>query len=388
MASPMHAEGNTDDEDILAELLGRDDDAYDMSDDDDTSKPAVGEEDVAAWATSAGDTAVPAGFTARENVDGADDHGSGVFSGLQAPAHPGDGRRSLANYSDVVELSDSAPTQPVTQISARGHRPPRDLDACSGAELPCTVPLGFMGSDTIFQSRDHPGDNHLEEGEVPCTFVMGTYTKEPHGRHHSAKAGARHKLAAAQRRRDRPNGSHGSLASHDQVHAGSLSNYDGGTTNGGGGHEQGFTYAGFNDQGNRPKKPGQKNKIPGGRVHQNERKAAAEMARYVRQMCEMLQEKKWWMFRLTVDKLGREVVEGFLDRVREIEKSGGEMTADGVRRRTPGGVFWRVVKDGAPEVYRQVMESDKEQQKLNRKRQVEMHKEESLANKRQRMDVS
>lgn len=43
-----------------------------------------------------------------------------------------------------------------------------------------------------------------------------------------------------------------------------------------------------------------------------------------------------------------------------IETCGGQVTADGTRKRTSGGVLWNIIKARQPEAYREIMKKTKE----------------------------
>lgn len=52
----------------------------------------------------------------------------------------------------------------------------------------------------------------------------------------------------------------------------------------------------------------------------------------------------WWSYHFTIDLMGHERVGELVETVGEIEAKGGLLTRSGNRRRTPGGVFFKLVK--------------------------------------------
>lgn len=78
--------------------------------------------------------------------------------------------------------------------------------------------------------------------------------------------------------------------------------------------------------------------------------------KFVVATCRRLQETKFPLFREAVDRIGVERIQTLLREVEVIEKCGGQLTADGGRRRTPGGVLWNILKEhvGA-DMYKDIM---------------------------------
>jgi hypothetical protein len=60
-----------------------------------------------------------------------------------------------------------------------------------------------------------------------------------------------------------------------------------------------------------------------------------------------LQEPLVWLVENVIKVLGQARAEALLQQTVEIEAAGGMMTATGERRRTPGGVYWKLLKDEA-----------------------------------------
>ena len=64
----------------------------------------------------------------------------------------------------------------------------------------------------------------------------------------------------------------------------------------------------------------------------------------MKELCAELNEPKQALMRRAVDQMGLSVVRSLAAEVSVIEAKGGQMTAAGDRRRTPGGVFWRLLR--------------------------------------------
>ncbi|CAM6096918.1 unnamed protein product [Calypogeia fissa] len=111
------------------------------------------------------------------------------------------------------------------------------------------------------------------------------------------------------------------------------------------------------------------------------RSKSVNVAQFVRETCTYLQEKKYPLVWAAVNNLGVDGVKNLIKEVEVIERCGGQMTIDGKRRRTPGGVMWNILRSRVqPAVYKAIMSQGNEVQK-----QKEKKAKESL--KRNRMDV-
>ncbi|BBN15655.1 phosphorylated adapter RNA export protein [Marchantia polymorpha subsp. ruderalis] len=111
------------------------------------------------------------------------------------------------------------------------------------------------------------------------------------------------------------------------------------------------------------------------------KRKSVDEARFVRETCIHLQEKKISLIWALVKKLGVDAVRDLVNEVNVIEKCGGQFTNDKKRRRTPGGVLWNILRGRVqPEVYKEIMSQGNEVLKQKAKQAKE-----SL--KRQRMDV-
>eukprot|EP00250_Pteridium_aquilinum_P033215 c5329_g1_i1 orf=257-1210(-) len=87
--------------------------------------------------------------------------------------------------------------------------------------------------------------------------------------------------------------------------------------------------------------------------------------------CRFLKEPKGHLIEAAVESLGIEVVRDLVHEVETIEKNGGQMTADGRRRRTPGGVLWNVLRSRYEENYKAIMAAGKDFER-QRKRKVQV----------------
>lgn len=92
----------------------------------------------------------------------------------------------------------------------------------------------------------------------------------------------------------------------------------------------------------------------------NKKRKRESISRFVLSACRALKEPKPALVRAAVDKLGRAVFQGLMNEVDVVERYGGQMTADGKRRRTPGGVLWNILRARVqPEVYKHIMHQGK-----------------------------
>ena len=94
-----------------------------------------------------------------------------------------------------------------------------------------------------------------------------------------------------------------------------------------------------------------------------------DVGRLTREVCRTLNEPKLPLMRRAIDTLGIPAVEALVARVREVEEQGGQMTADGDRRRTPGGVFWKLLKQSVGEQeYATIFEVERERERARARR--------------------
>lgn len=75
-----------------------------------------------------------------------------------------------------------------------------------------------------------------------------------------------------------------------------------------------------------------------------------EVAAEAQRLATQLNEPLLWLFENIIQVLGLERANTLLQQTMEVEAAGGEFTAKGDRRRTPGGVYLRLLKEqSAPE---------------------------------------
>lgn len=109
-----------------------------------------------------------------------------------------------------------------------------------------------------------------------------------------------------------------------------------------------------------------------------------DVGRFVKKICMELNEPKQPLMRRCVDHLGIDYVQELLDEVQKVERDGGQMTSDGDRKRTPGGVFWNLLKQRlAAEEWEYIYAEEKERQKAIKRRQHSLRRRRKSGN----MDV-
>ena len=100
------------------------------------------------------------------------------------------------------------------------------------------------------------------------------------------------------------------------------------------------------------------------KVHRRKNDSGApgvNVARAARDLCGDLGEPKESLMRRAVDVIGVVAANDLAIEVGAIEGAGGQMTTDGTRRRTPGGVFWALLKArAAKEDWDCIFEEEKE----------------------------
>ena len=79
--------------------------------------------------------------------------------------------------------------------------------------------------------------------------------------------------------------------------------------------------------------------------------AGVNAARAARDLCGDLGEPKESLMRRAIECIGIPMANDLAIEVGAIEGGGGQMTADGSRRRTPGGVFWALLKTKARSIH-------------------------------------
>ncbi|CAK9882311.1 unnamed protein product [Sphagnum jensenii] len=92
------------------------------------------------------------------------------------------------------------------------------------------------------------------------------------------------------------------------------------------------------------------------RKRRNHPNKKINLDRFVVETCKYLQEPKYPLMREAVERLGVDVIQDLVQEVDVIEKCGGQMTNDGSRRRTPGGVLWNILSNRVgPVIYKEIM---------------------------------
>ncbi|KAF5468076.1 hypothetical protein F2P56_012257 [Juglans regia] len=88
-----------------------------------------------------------------------------------------------------------------------------------------------------------------------------------------------------------------------------------------------------------------------------------DINRFVLDTCRFLKEKKSYMVYAAVGCLGISALSDLVKEVDAIQTCGGQMTADGRRSRTGGGILWRIIKAREPKAYKVIMNKAKEFEK-------------------------
>ncbi|WCJ29567.1 hypothetical protein M5689_011193 [Euphorbia peplus] len=84
---------------------------------------------------------------------------------------------------------------------------------------------------------------------------------------------------------------------------------------------------------------------------------------FVRDTCRRLREKKSYMVYTAVGCLGLSRLTDLVNEVYAVQSCGGQMTADGGRSRTGGGILWNIMKTKEPMAYKEIMKKVKEFEK-------------------------
>lgn len=88
-----------------------------------------------------------------------------------------------------------------------------------------------------------------------------------------------------------------------------------------------------------------------------------DVNRFVLDTCRRLKEKKSYMVYTAVGCLGISALCDLIKEVDAVQACGGQMTADGRRLRTGGGILWSIVKVREPKAYKEIMKKAKEFEK-------------------------
>ncbi|KAA0040009.1 uncharacterized protein E5676_scaffold266G00350 [Cucumis melo var. makuwa] len=88
-----------------------------------------------------------------------------------------------------------------------------------------------------------------------------------------------------------------------------------------------------------------------------------DINRFVLDACRRLKEKKSYMVYTAVGCLGVSALSELIKEVNAVQACGGQMTADGRRFRTGGGILWSIIKTREPNAYKEIMKRAKEFEK-------------------------
>ncbi|XP_010244349.1 PREDICTED: uncharacterized protein LOC104588206 [Nelumbo nucifera] len=95
-----------------------------------------------------------------------------------------------------------------------------------------------------------------------------------------------------------------------------------------------------------------------------------DINRFVIDTCRHLKEKKSYLVWAAVGCLGIAALGDLVREVKAIQACGGQMTADGKRPRTGGGILWNILKVREPKAYKEIMTKGKEFEKQLRKQGI------------------
>ncbi|CAM8919704.1 unnamed protein product [Rhodiola kirilowii] len=95
-----------------------------------------------------------------------------------------------------------------------------------------------------------------------------------------------------------------------------------------------------------------------------------DVNRFVLETCRRLKEKKSYMIYNAVGCLGVAALSDILKEVDAIQACGGQMTADGRRHRTGGGILWSILKTREPKAYKEIMKKSRDFEKQFRPQNI------------------
>ncbi|KAJ4833270.1 hypothetical protein Tsubulata_013198 [Turnera subulata] len=104
-----------------------------------------------------------------------------------------------------------------------------------------------------------------------------------------------------------------------------------------------------------------------------------DVNRFVLDTCRRLKEKKSYMVYTAVGCLGISAMSDIVKEVDAIQSCGGQMTADGRRLRTGGGILWNIMKTREPMAYKEIMKKTKEFEKQFRQQGIQRGPEQHKA---------
>lgn len=88
-----------------------------------------------------------------------------------------------------------------------------------------------------------------------------------------------------------------------------------------------------------------------------------DINRFVLDTCKRLKERKTYLVYTAVGCLGVSALSDLVKEVDAIQACGGQMTADGRRCRTGGGILWSILKARDPNAFKEIMQKGKEFEK-------------------------
>ncbi|XWS72480.1 hypothetical protein CRYUN_Cryun02cG0043200 [Craigia yunnanensis] len=116
---------------------------------------------------------------------------------------------------------------------------------------------------------------------------------------------------------------------------------------------------GFQSKNKKRRANKRKNKIKTG----GSRPKALDIDWFVLDTCRRLKERKSYMVYNAVGCLGVSALSDLVREVVAIQSCGGQMTADGRRCRTGGGILWNIIKAQEPAAYQEIMKKAKDFEK-------------------------
>ncbi|KAK1290942.1 hypothetical protein QJS10_CPB18g00872 [Acorus calamus] len=109
-----------------------------------------------------------------------------------------------------------------------------------------------------------------------------------------------------------------------------------------------------------------------------------DINRFVIDTCRRLKEKKSYLVWNAVGCLGVDAVHDLVKEVYTIQDCGGQMTSDGKRFRTGGGILWNILKMREPKAYKEIMakgrEFEKQLRQPNKKQKTMVNNTATLTN--------
>ncbi|XP_057957443.1 uncharacterized protein LOC131150625 isoform X1 [Malania oleifera] len=102
-----------------------------------------------------------------------------------------------------------------------------------------------------------------------------------------------------------------------------------------------------------------------------------DINRFVIDTCKRLKERKSYLIWTAVGCLGVSALSNLVKEVDAIQVCGGQMTADGRRHRTGGGILWSILKTQEPQAYQEIMKRGREFEKQFRQQNIKQATENS-----------